>query len=148
MRTYQDAWRSFYSLEHIKTIFCRRLAEGHSIRKIRGQMIWFCGAMFAEGVHPLQAGIIRRKHRLERRPSFPRESVPVFAWRRIKETSVTTFKTLKLVLRLHRLKRLVERDPEMAGYVDRAITPVKKNRADLRVYSTHSDANPVVKLNA
>jgi pyruvate-formate lyase-activating enzyme len=133
MRTYMDAWRSFYTFDHIKTIFQRRWAEGHSIRKIRGQMIWFCGAMFVEGVHPLQAGIIRRKHSSERRPTFPRESLPVFAWRRIREVSVTIIRLLVLIRKLHRLHRIVELNPQSRTYQDLAITRVSHRDTKLQV---------------
>ena len=142
MRTYLDAWRSFYTFDHIKTIFRRRRAEGHSVRKIRGQMIWFWGAMFVEGVHPLQAGVIRRKHRSERRPSFPKESRPLFAWRRIREVSVTTINMLRLVFKLHRLKRLVEKDPESRIYQDLAITPVMRKNLSLHIITDESEFVP------
>ncbi|MHB8481477.1 MAG: B12-binding domain-containing radical SAM protein [Nitrospiria bacterium] len=133
MRTYMDAWRFFYTFEHIKTIFQRRWAEGHSIRKIRGQMIWFCGSIFVEGVHPLQAGIIRRKHSSERRPALPKESFLVFAWRRIREVSVTTFRLLVLVRKLHLLRRTVELDPQSRRYQDLAIRPVAHKNTRLQV---------------
>ena len=141
MRTYHDAWRTFYTIDHIKTIFRRRMAEGHSIRKIRGQLIWFCGAMFVEGVHPLQAGIIRRKHRSERRPSFPIESLVCFTWRRIKETTVNTFNMLRLIIKLHRLKRNVEKDPDSRNYLDQAITP-SVSKMSIPVLTENSDFVP------
>lgn len=146
IKTYRDAWRSFYTFKHIKTIFRRRWAEGLSIRKIRGQMIWFCGAMFVEGVHPLQAGIFRRKHRLERRPTFPREPVMVFAWRRIREISLTTIKMLKLVLKLHRLKHIVEKDPKSRYHMDPAITPAVRRNTDRKILAVNADENALVKL--
>lgn len=133
MRTYMDAWKSFYTFDHIKTIFQRRWAEGHSIRKIRGQMIWFCGSMFVEGVHPLQAGIIRRKHSSERRPTLPRESFLVFTWRRIREVSVTLVKLLVLIRKLHLLHRIVELDPLSRAYQDPAIIPVPHKNSNLQV---------------
>jgi hypothetical protein len=88
-----------------------------------GQMMWFRGSMFVEGVHPLQAGIIRRKHRSERRPGFPRESVPVFAWRRVREVSSVAVGALRLIWKLYRLSRRVVKDPAGRTYRDLAITP-------------------------
>jgi hypothetical protein len=88
-----------------------------------GQMMWFCGSMFVEGVHPLQAGILRRKHRSERRPGLPRESVVGFGWRRIREVSAELTGALRLVLRLARLARRVTKDPTSRAYRDDAITP-------------------------
>jgi radical SAM superfamily enzyme YgiQ (UPF0313 family) len=125
MRTYQAAWRSFYTWEHMETIFRRRHAEGHSVGKMLGQFIWFRGSMFVEGVHPLQAGILRRKHRSERRPGLPPESMAVFAWRRVREVSAELTGTLALVWKLYRLARRVTKDPTARAYRDAtmAVTP-------------------------
>ncbi len=124
MRTYNAAWRSFYTWEHMATIFRRRLAEGHSVGKMLGQMFWFRGAMFVEGVHPLQAGILRRKHRSERRPGLPRESRLVFALRRVREIWGEVTGLLWLIIRLQRLRQRVTNDPSVRTYRDEAITPV------------------------
>jgi hypothetical protein len=126
MRAYHDAWRSFYTWEHMETIFRRRHAEGHSVGKMLGQFIWFRGAMFVEGVHPLQAGILRRKHRSERRPGLPHESAVVFAWRRVREVSSELTGTLRLVWRLYRLARRVTKDPTARAYRDAAMTVVPR----------------------
>lgn len=123
MRAYHGAWRSFYTWEHMATVFQRRRAEGHSVGKMLGQMMWFCGSMFVEGVHPLQAGILRRKHRSERRPGFPRESHCGFAWRRVREVSAELTGALRLVWRLARVARRVTQDPTGGAYRDEAITP-------------------------
>jgi hypothetical protein len=141
MRTYHDAWKAFYTWEHIETIFRRRRAEGHSVGKLLGQMIWFCGSMFIERVHPLQAGIVRRKHRSERRPGFVREALPVFAWRRVREVTTTAAKVLKLLWQLHGLTRKVERDPASRTYRDEAITPVPR-RIPLTVLPTEPVHTP------
>ncbi len=133
MRTYHDAWKSFYTWEHIETIFRRRHAEGHSVGKMVGQMFWFCGAMFIDKVHPLQAGILRRKHRSERRPGFPRESIPVFAWRRAREISAEAVGALKLVWKLHRLSRRVMKDPGGRSYRDDAMMPAPRQPIPLSV---------------
>jgi radical SAM superfamily enzyme YgiQ (UPF0313 family) len=133
MRTYHDAWKAFYTWEHIETIFRRRRAEGHSVGKMVGQMLWFRGSMFVEGVHPLQAGIIRRKHRSERRPGCPRESMVVFAWRRVREVASEALGTLRLVWKLHRLSRRVMNDPAARAYRDEAMMPAPRQPIPLSV---------------
>jgi radical SAM superfamily enzyme YgiQ (UPF0313 family) len=122
MRAYHGAWKSFYTWEHMETIFRRRLAEGHSVGKMVGQFIWFCGSMFVERVHPLQAGILRRKHRSERRPGLPVESRLVFAWRRVREVSAELTGALRLALRLRQIAKRVTNDPEARNYRDAAMT--------------------------
>jgi hypothetical protein len=133
MRTYHDAWKSFYSFEHIETIFRRRRAEGHSVGKLLGQMLWFCGAMFVEGVHPLQAGIIRRKHRSERRPTFRREGRFAFAWRRTREIVAFASGGAWLIWKLWRIARRVRSDPAARTYLDSTITPVPRRTIPLTV---------------
>jgi radical SAM superfamily enzyme YgiQ (UPF0313 family) len=133
MRTYHDAWKSFYTWEHIETIFRRRWAEGHSVGKMVGQMLWFRGSMFVEGVHPLQAGIMRRKHRSERRPGFPRESIVGFAWRRVREVVSEALGTLRLVWKLSRLSRRVMNDPAARSYRDEAMMPAPRQPIPLNV---------------
>jgi len=135
MRVYHDAWKSFYSFEHIETIFRRRCAEGHSVGKLLGQMVWFCGAMFVEGVHPLQAGVLRRKHRSERSPAFPREDRLAFAWRRIRETMAFISGGARLIWKLWRIARQVRSDPAAQTYRDPTITSVPHRTIPLTVVS-------------
>lgn len=142
MRTYHDAWKSFYTWEHIETIFRRRRAEGHSVGKMVGQILWFRGSMFVEGVHPLQAGIIRRKHRSERRPGFPRESIPVFAWRRAREVASEIVGTLSLVWKLHRLSKRVMNDPAAHSYRDEAMTPSPRQPIPLSLKVLPAEPTP------
>ncbi|MFI5304492.1 MAG: B12-binding domain-containing radical SAM protein [Nitrospiria bacterium] len=130
VRTYEAAWKSFYTLDHIKTIFRRRRAEGHSVGKILGQMIWFCGAVFIERVHPLQAGIIRRKDRSEKRPGLPADPLLAFIWLRFKETITTIVKVIRFALKLHHMRRDVEQEFEKGKYIDLAITPVTRRKRD------------------
>ncbi|MBI3805784.1 MAG: radical SAM protein [Nitrospirae bacterium] len=127
MRAYHDAWKTFYTFEHIETIFRRRMADGErNVGKMVSQMLWFRGSMFVEGVHPLQAGIIRRKHRSERRPSLPQEGRLVFAWRRLREVGSTIFGMAALYWKLSRIARKVEKDPTPKTGPDLAMTPVVK----------------------
>jgi hypothetical protein len=98
--------------------------------------------MFVEKVHPLQAGIIRRKHRSERRPGFPRESVPVFAWRRVREVSSVAVGALRLIWKLYRLSRRVQKDPAGRTYRDLAITPVPSPRTPVPLSMLPTVASP------
>jgi hypothetical protein len=124
MRAYLDAWKSFYSFDHIETIFRRRRGEGHSVGKLLGQMIWFCGAVFVEGVHPLQAGILRRKHRSERRPTLPRISFIPFVWKRTREILDVLARGAWLIFKLWRISRKVRGKGSTIPFLDMAINPV------------------------
>lgn len=136
MRAYQHAWKSFYTFEHIETIFRRRLADGQrNVGKMISQMIWFRGSIFVEGVHPLQAGFFRRKHRSERRPSFPREGRLVFAWRRLWEIGSSLFGVAALYWKLYRIARKVESDSSSKTYRDMALAPPEGKSHPLTVLS-------------
>lgn len=137
MQAYHDAWKSFYTDAHIETIFRRRLADGEkNVGKMFGQIMWFCGSMFVEKVHPLQAGIFRTKHRSERRPTFPRESRLRFAWRRVREVTSTFCGMAALAWRVYRISRRVEKDPAAKAYRDPAIQPVARKSHPLKVLSS------------
>ncbi|MFY9270498.1 MAG: radical SAM protein [Candidatus Manganitrophaceae bacterium] len=146
MRTYHDAWKSFYTFEHIETIFRRRQAEGHSVGKLLGQMIWFRGSMFVEGVHPLQAGIFRRKDRSERRPGLPQENPLVFAWRRVREVTSALTGMAGLAWRLYRISRRVQKDPASRAYRDAAMIPAPRHRTNAITEKTTAPAKSLVLL--
>ena len=70
-RAYNDAWNRYYSPDHVKTVMRRMAASGTSPGKIMTYMILFSGWVKIEGVHPLEAGFLRRKSRRDRRPGLP-----------------------------------------------------------------------------
>lgn len=135
-RAYQGAWDSFYSPEHVETLFRRRMADGSSIGKLMSQVLWFYGSIRIENVHPLQAGVLRRKDRFERRPAFPVENFLFFHFNRLKETLITVYRLGRLHLKLRKIRRQVENDPDSKAYRDVALTPVIKKK--LEVLSPHA----------
>ncbi len=65
---YRSAWEAFYTDDHLETILRRAHASGIDIWRLMVVLLWFSAAVPIENVHPLQAGILRRKSRLDRRP--------------------------------------------------------------------------------
>ena len=88
MRAYRDAWKSFYSSEHVETILKRR--KDRRQKNIARDIIWFRSAAFVEGLHPFLFGIFRIKGRKRRSPKFPVESIPVYYCRRIWDITLWT----------------------------------------------------------
>ena len=88
MRAYRDAWKSFYSSEHVETILKRR--KDRRQKNITRDIIWFRSAAFVEGLHPFLFGIFRIKGRKRRSPKFPVESIPVYYCRRIWDITLWT----------------------------------------------------------
>ncbi len=86
---YKDAWETFYSKENLVNVLLR------APRVRYWQMLWI-GMWYRyatlEGSHPMFTGILKRRERKARRPIFPRESIPRFLWRCVRET-FWTFRT-------------------------------------------------------
>ncbi len=85
LKVYQQAWSSYYTREHVLTIFRRAYAlGGHGVSRLQSVVCIFSSAVSIEGVHPLQAGFLRLKYRTDRRPGLPIEPAwtfyPKYGW--------------------------------------------------------------------
>jgi radical SAM superfamily enzyme YgiQ (UPF0313 family) len=128
-QTYWDAWRTYYTFEHMCTLMRRAAATRISLGKMLSMLLSFWGLSLIEGTHPLEGGYVRRKVRTERRPGLP----IVSAWRFwpsyavdlvVKHTRIAIMAARLLILR-HRLKR----DQAAREYRDLALTPVGDDEA-------------------
>lgn len=122
-RAYRDAWRSYYSLDHIQTLLRHAGASGLPLGKLLGQIFAFYGSITYERVHPLQSGIWRRKDRTSRRPGLPIESRFVFYPRRAWELTRTACCAMWFAMKLQKIRRRVERSPDFRTYSDAALEP-------------------------
>jgi hypothetical protein len=76
---YREAWQSFYSLDHLRTILRRAAANRRGgPRTTLTTLLWFKLMTMFEAVHPLEGGAFRRKSRHDRRHGLPLESPFVF----------------------------------------------------------------------
>ena len=107
---YRKAWELYYSPAHIETILRRAKASGIKPVRLLNHVLQFYFTFIQEDVHPLQGGYFRRKLRRQRRASLPRENPVVFYPRRLHEVVDTHVRLAALYLRLHRIRRRVERD--------------------------------------
>jgi radical SAM superfamily enzyme YgiQ (UPF0313 family) len=121
IQTYNDAWKRFYSREHVDTIIRRAVASGISLSKISNALTIFCGSLAIEGVHPLQCGIARRKVRSQRRYGLPRESPLIFYPRRAVEVAVELTRWAWLAVSIRALRKRIAADPEALHYSDEAL---------------------------
>jgi hypothetical protein len=71
-RIYQEAWRLYYTPDHMKTLLKRAAATGVPMRSLATLLFLFATTMQLERVHPLQGGILRLKHPSELRPGLER----------------------------------------------------------------------------
>ena len=122
-QAYHDAWKSFYSKDHMLTLIKRHKHRGRR-RRVMLSLIWFCNSVFVEKIHPLLGGFIRMKGRKKRRPGFPRENIFVYYPKRFFELSRSLFALVALALQLCWLWYQGSRAAN-AGYTDVAITKDK-----------------------
>jgi pyruvate-formate lyase-activating enzyme len=122
---YDRAWHLYYSPEHIETLIKRAAAAGYSPRRVADGAFYFYATAVYERVHPLQGGFIRRKSRRQRRAGMPLESVLAFSVRRVREVFATYVPMLRLLWKIDRVRRRIQRDPMRRSYTDLAIAPVR-----------------------
>jgi len=122
-QVYRDAWKIYYTDEHVETIIRRGVASGLNAVKIVDSLTAFSGATWIEDVHPLQMGFVRRKARRQRRHGLPIESPFVFYPRRAAELSVAGWRWLRLARRYRAMGRRVLAAPSAAAYMDEALMP-------------------------
>ena len=120
MRAYRDAWKSFYSREHVETILKRR--KDRRQKNVARDMIWFRSAVFVEGLHPFLFGIFRIKGRKRRSPKFPTESIPVYYCRRTWDIASWTIRMLIIFIEVKYLSFKANR-VRNNDYMDITITP-------------------------
>jgi len=121
---YEQAWRLYYSDEHIETLIKRAIADGISAARLTSMIFTFYTSHVYEKVHPLQSGVFRRKRRRDRRPGFARENAVVFYARRVREIFGTYVPALIFLRKLTRLRHRLQKDAATRAYTDQAISPI------------------------
>ena len=121
---YQEAWPLYYSRAHVETLMRRGYACGVPLISLIKAVVPFMTMVPIENIHPLQAGLFRRKHRSERKYGLPIEPVWEFYPRHIWNTTVNNLKLAETIWWIMKTKRRIERDPNARNYTDQALTPV------------------------
>ena len=119
-KTYRDAWKQYYTDEHVETVLKRAAATGLRMNKIADVMTAFSSAARIEGVHRLQCGIVRRKIRTSRRHGMPIVNPLIFYPVRAVEFVSVVAQWLTVGWRYHSIKKRVLADPAKKAYVDDA----------------------------
>ncbi|MGH6682848.1 MAG: B12-binding domain-containing radical SAM protein [Pseudolabrys sp.] len=135
---YGNAWKIYYTPEHIETILRRSAAFGVGVSHL-GPLLWlFSTAVEIEQVHPLQSGIFRRKYRLDRHYGMPIEQVwrfyPKLAWEIVHKTARLGWAFYKI----DRTLRAVRKDARRHDYTDAALAPVVDDETETLELFTHN----------
>ena len=112
-QTYRDAWKTYYTPEHIETVARRHGAiPGRNPAEPAQFMTMFKIMFEAEGVHPLEGGIVRLKYRRDRRYGMKIEPIGVFHYK----LALESWKKIKIYGRLAwqgwRIGQKVKNDPQ------------------------------------
>jgi hypothetical protein len=129
---YDEVWKRYYTYEHMETVF-KRMVALRSDKKYTtlNRLAWYRDSRRVYGIHPLEGGVLRMKFRRDRRPSFRRDSVPVFYAKYAAELIGGTITQLVTRTRLWFILRRVLKDPHAVHYRDEAITRSDSESADL-----------------
>jgi hypothetical protein len=144
-KLYADAWRIYYTPEHIETILRRARVYGINILRLAQIVLWFSSCVAVEGVHPLQGGILRLVNRRDRRSSLPVEPIwrfyPQVCW----DFLVKHVLLARHAWRIWRIYRRVASDPAGASYSDQAMMPVTDDDLEhLELFTQHQAARDAV----
>jgi len=80
---YREAWSLYYAPEHMKTLMRRAAAKWLAMASLVKMLVRFSIAIRSENLHPIQDGVVRRKHPSERRRERQREPAWAFWPRKI-----------------------------------------------------------------
>ena len=139
-RAYRTAWDIYYTPDHLETIIRRAYASGINIRSLMPVLFWFSSAVPIENLHPLQWGIFRIKHRLDRRAGLPIESPLVFYARYAADIARKATVLARRWRDLRRIMCKIEADPHAKLYFDEALTPVAEEDSEHMGLYTQNEA--------
>jgi hypothetical protein len=130
-RAYRDAWEAYYTPEHIETVARRHGAVlGRNPVEPAIFMAMFKIMFDAEGIHPLEGGVLRLKYRRDRRHGMKLEPFGLFHLRLAREF----FWKLRIYARLSwtawRIGNKVKNDPKRYEYTDLALQPMVDEDVD------------------
>ncbi|AXS42684.1 radical SAM protein [Breoghania sp. L-A4] len=139
-QVYREAWDAYYSPEHVETILKRAAAhpKGRPGNKLF-LMMWFYLMVKYEGVHPLEGGYMRLKHRRDRRSGMPIESPLVFYPKFFVESLAKQLAYGMEFLKVYFRYRRVKRAPDRRSYTDKALSTAVMDDLDAMEMFTQTD---------
>jgi len=148
-RAYRSAWNQYYTMDHIEKVLHRAAAKDQDVYKVMFLLLCLGGSISLEGIHPLEAGMFRRKVRRMRRPGMPLENPLIFYPRRGWEILSTSVQWMILIWRFYRIAQRVRMRPQQPEEVDLAMIPVDEQKDDdltlLKVYRDHIPVSHISK---
>jgi len=121
---YLDAWRIYYTIPHMDTIFRRMFAlKSNKTLATVTLLYWFSYFYAYMGIHPIDGGCHPIRKRNDRRPTLPLEN-PLLFYPRNLYRIIHHYITMNVhFMRIRRLMLKVKNDPGNSAYRDSAIAP-------------------------
>ncbi len=142
-KVYYDSWKQFYTPEHVETVLRRDAARGARTKALYSSMVHFLGAILIEKVHPLECGIVRRKHREQRRHGMKLEHPLVFYPKRTLESFLVAIAWARLFMKFRPALKRVLADENRKSYTDLALMPASEaDEQDMDLIQVFKEAIP------
>jgi radical SAM superfamily enzyme YgiQ (UPF0313 family) len=136
---YAEAWKVYYTPEHMETILRRAAATGIGLGRLTDLLLLCSRCTEIENVHPMQGGILRRKVRTDRRPGLGLEPIWSFYPRYMLESYRKLLAIGKQAYFLRSVEKRIKSDPLAEAYTDVALTP--DDEADVEALELSARAN-------
>jgi hypothetical protein len=120
---YHDTWKEFYTREHMETVLRRAAATRIPLDNMMALLLWFHFCIVYENIDPLQGGYLRRKRRVDRRPTLPKENWLRFWAGYGSDLAYKHWKMARLYLHFRMFVKRLGRDGDARKYTDLALTP-------------------------
>ncbi len=128
---YEEVGKSFYSLEHCKTIMKRAAALGSDRRYMTaGRLLQFGYQTRFTRIAALDVGVLRKRYRKDRRPGLPLENPARFYPRVIWSALSEMVKITASWFYFKHLAKNIFADPRKQEYTDLAIQPAGSDEYD------------------
>lgn len=126
---YLDAWKWFFTPQHMETAMCRAAACGVSAGKVMFMLLWFFFSIRYAGVHPLDGGYFP--------DAFPQGPQVEFRERYLFEIVHNHFWMGYWLARMGLVRRRIRHDKCVHDYTDLSLTPPQGDEyADLALLGT------------
>lgn len=137
---YEKAWDTYYTPDHVEAVVRRASEWGVSANKIKWMMLSFHAAAKIERVHPLDAGLFRRKYRRDRRRGLPLENPLIFYGGYLWEIADKLIRFLGMYRDYQRAFRRAMKGTSRPAATDVAMQPVQAKELDELELFTVTDA--------
>ena len=119
----REAWKEFYTLEHMETVLRRAAATGVPLESMMRLLLWFHYWIVYEKIDPMQGGYLRRRYRTDRRTTMAKVGWLRFWMGYGSELVFKHWQMARLFLRFRRFVGGLKRACGANAYTDSALTP-------------------------